>query len=212
MEFKPLHIRINHSTLLSITEPEIEKFDVTDIARVLSKIARFNGHGFGDRFMSVAEHSVNVAHVVGTTCDHYGFSKQVKQEFMLAGLFHDGHEFIIGDVATPVKELFGRPMIRKACAPMDEAIAEIIGIDPALFHSDIVKDADAYMLGIECAWLFNGEGEKTAVTELHKLARRRGDFYVEGFFSRKPKIGLSFEEARVTFWEAYAEICELAYV
>src|SRR6266403_91014 len=59
-----------------------------DIARGLSKICRFTGQI--DPFYSVAEHSVEVMHLV-------------PQELKLAALLHDASEAYLSDLSRPFK-------------------------------------------------------------------------------------------------------------
>lgn len=68
-------------------DPRAEEVDIKDIAKALSKIARFNGHV--DRFYSVAEHSIRVAQLV--------------KEDKLEALLHDSTEAYIGDLTRPLK-------------------------------------------------------------------------------------------------------------
>lgn len=73
--------------------------DINDIAYSLSNINRFNGHSM--RPISVAEHSLMVCEIAER---HF----QIKcPAGLLATLLHDAHEYLIGDVSTPVKALLG---------------------------------------------------------------------------------------------------------
>lgn len=99
-------------------DPTPDMFEVRDIARGLSQTARFGGQGGGgQRFYSVAEHSVNVADVVSKisvgsdrrpseTFDGWlarGISPLMRTR-ILSALFHDGPEgLFLGDMATPIK-------------------------------------------------------------------------------------------------------------
>lgn len=209
MNFKPLTIRIDKHTLLSITEPEQEFVSVRDISRVLSKIPRFNGHGVGTRSIPVGEHSINVAFKVRSYCRAMVYGNTLTKTLMLAGLLHDGHEYIIGDMATPVKNHVGRAHIYNIVAPMDEAIAAHIGIEPSYFHHPAIKWADRKMLEVECEWLFEGEYFDDAESDLQILAAKRPLVHKTGLLRRKPKVGLNFAEADAAFWAAFEYICEL---
>ena len=63
---------------------------IRDIARALSKICRYTGHVVCDGIYSVAQHSVLV-------------SKHCDPEYSLQGLLHDGSEYALTDVSTPLK-------------------------------------------------------------------------------------------------------------
>lgn len=58
------------------------------IAHALGNLCRFTGHV--REFYSVAEHSVHCSHLV-------------PEEFALEALLHDGHEALVGDMASPLK-------------------------------------------------------------------------------------------------------------
>ncbi len=75
-----------------VPDPVAPTYDVNVgvIAESLSKQCRFNGHCKG--FYSVAEHSVLVSHLIDP-------------EYALAGLMHDVHEILTGDIPTPVKSV-----------------------------------------------------------------------------------------------------------
>jgi uncharacterized protein len=64
-----------------------------DISQSLSMTCRFSGAA--EKFISVAEHSVNVARHLAAK----GYSKEVQ----LHGLLHDAHEAYLGDMTTPVR-------------------------------------------------------------------------------------------------------------
>lgn len=66
-----------------------EQFDILDIAKALSKICRYAGHL--ERFLSVAEHSVNVASLIEDT------------EAKKWGLLHDAAEAYTSDIPRPLK-------------------------------------------------------------------------------------------------------------
>jgi len=65
-----------------------EDIRIEDIAASLSKLCRFLGHG--KHFISVAEHSFMVSHLVHS-------------KHALAGLLHDGSEAYLQDIPSPIK-------------------------------------------------------------------------------------------------------------
>jgi uncharacterized protein len=69
-------------------DPVPEEVEITDIARALSMMCRYNGHC--SRFYSVGEHSVIV-------------SRLVPPEDALWGLLHDASEAYIADIVKPAK-------------------------------------------------------------------------------------------------------------
>jgi len=72
---------------------------VMDMAYSLSNIRRFNGHA--TRNVSVLEHSLMVFDIMRF---HLGIKSPAA---LLAGVMHDAHEYLIGDITQPVKQLMG---------------------------------------------------------------------------------------------------------
>ncbi len=111
-------------------DPQPEDFEPDDIAVVLSRQPRFVGH---TKFRySVAQHSVLVA-------------KLCPDPF--AGLLHDVHEMVVGDVSTPLKQVleFLNPGFRDALKSItdlvDAVLMEKYGvgkmITPEVKHADL---------------------------------------------------------------------------
>lgn len=205
-------IRIDKKTLIDVANPDPRSICITDIARVLANIPRFNGHGEDGRRISVAEHSVNVLNIVETEIEYLESSGYYPifagttnpTELKLAALLHDGHEFLVSDVATPVKETIGRAVFHTVSAPIDKAIGEAIGFNHELMNHSIVKDADRLSLNLESAWLFNNC--KSLERQIVALAEKRKVVYRQGWLNRKPKIGLNTEQARHLFLESFEGI------
>jgi 5'-deoxynucleotidase YfbR-like HD superfamily hydrolase len=198
-------IRIDKNTLLNFTSPDIEHICVTDIARVLAKNPRYNGHGVGFKIISIAEHSVNVYLMVKKWLRRAGIPKHMLRQYYLSALFHDAHEYIIGDIPTPVKNAIGRDAIRSSVASLDAAFGEKFEFDATFMHGSSVKTADAEMLIAEGEWLFERNNFEYYTTFLQELAATRPIIHRIGF-KRKPKIGLSPVEARDLFLECFYEI------
>lgn len=71
---------------------------LSEIAHSLAYINRYTGHA--NRAYSVAEHSLLVANIARTE-----FGADAGGQ--LAALMHDAHECIVGDVASPIKQVLG---------------------------------------------------------------------------------------------------------
>lgn len=111
-----------------LSNPRPEQIDIDDIATALSRLARFNGHG--TRFYSVAQHSVVV-------------SLSVPAELAMHALLHDAAEAYLGDIVTPVKQLF--PLLRGIEDHMQAVIHRALGVEyidhPAIKRADLAAMA-----------------------------------------------------------------------
>lgn len=85
-------IPLRSGVYFDFLNPESCAFTIEDVVHGLSNICRFGGHA---EFYSVAQHSVHVSEVV----------ELVAPEHALAALMHDAHEFVMGDMVSPLKEL-----------------------------------------------------------------------------------------------------------
>lgn len=86
---------------LDLLDPTPMDIEIEDIAHGLSFVARWNGQTVGDYAYSVAEHSLLVERL---------FSKlepKSPAKWRLAALLHDGPEYVIGDMISPVKAAVG---------------------------------------------------------------------------------------------------------
>jgi hypothetical protein len=127
--------------LVSPLDLRPEDVKLIDVATALGNICRFNGHC---RFLSVAEHSINVAlriHEAGG-----GLALQ------LAGLLHDAAEAYLGDTVSPLKQQPSYAFVREAEDRADVAIAAALGLGVVtvdLMHSSLVRKADSDVLALE---------------------------------------------------------------
>lgn len=115
--------------------------ELVDIATALGNICRYGGHC---RFMSVAEHSVNVSQWVRVQ------GGTLRQQ--LAGLLHDAHEAYHGDIIAPIKygsgETFER-MVNERELAADTAIAPKFGLHWSDFRDPLVKAGDLAVREVE---------------------------------------------------------------
>ena len=169
-----------------LVNPEGSDFSILDIASSLSKICRFTGHVHRDRFYSVAEHSVNV-------------SLLVPPRFALAGLLHDAAEFILQDIASPLKRLL--PDYRALEARIERVIFKKFGVDGFLVPHmhPLIKEADLVMLATERRDLMplGVGGDESPWAMLAGVPLRT-----------EPVIGLEHREARALFIERYMEVTQ----
>lgn len=134
-----------------------EEADVTieDIAHHLSHVNRFSG---ATRFpYSVAQHSCLVEELVSIYDD--------RVESRIAGLIHDAHEYVMGDLPTPfqhwVNHAYGRgeDIIGEAKIALDAQILPKIGV-PYPFSEDVsqmVHRCDKMAFLIEASQLFSSK-------------------------------------------------------
>ena len=135
-------------TAIDLASPDTYEFKVEPIAKMLSKIKRFNGYG-----LDVANHSVQMARIL--------YSYTGNPHIALAGLLHDAQEAFVGDVATPVKHAVGtawevmetnlqRAIMSQLCPSRKHTLA----IQP------LIKLVDTYLLKIEIEALLISEAYK----------------------------------------------------
>lgn len=136
---------------------ELRRFDLVNptaamvhfpaVAHVLARIPRFAGHTAGDLIYSVAQHCVEGAYAIERDTGN--------REAARAFLLHDGHEYIMGDIATPLVTALDwwdgggavSAAVRSLKNSLDEAIYEAAGIGWPLLRSVrvIVKEYDIRM-------------------------------------------------------------------
>ena len=129
---------------LDLLDPSPLDIEIEDIARGISRVARWNGQTSGDHAFSVAEHSVLVEAIFGrlypdATCEE-----------RLKCLLHDAPEYVIGDMISPFKSALG--LDYKAFeARLEEAIHLRFGLRPKTskaLHKKI-KQADGVSAYLE---------------------------------------------------------------
>ena len=89
--------RMHSGRRLNFLSPSPFDVEIEDIARGLARLARWNGQTSGNRIFSVAQHALLVVELLE------GHDRAVR----LAGLLHDGAEYVIGDIVSPLKAILG---------------------------------------------------------------------------------------------------------
>jgi hypothetical protein len=126
--------------------PHDPKINVAAAAHSLSQVNRYNGHGYFP--WSVASHSVLVADLVAE--ELHGNPMEVYD-----ALWHDGTEYVLADVASPLKVLL--PDWRALDKTTDKAFREQLGLPTE--KSKKVKVADWLALFIEAYQLMPSKAE-----------------------------------------------------
>lgn len=132
-------IRVRSGRYVELLDPKPDEIALEDIAHALAYICRFGGHTAS--FYSVAEHSLFVSAML-----HRQFGDP---RLTLAGLLHDATEAYLGDMVRPLKRQL--PAYKEAEDRMADVIAQHFGIDGALFHHPLVREADEQALVFEMA-------------------------------------------------------------
>lgn len=86
---------------LDLLDPTPVDIEIEDIAHGLAFVARWNGQTSGDYAYSVAEHSLLVEAL------YTRMVPNAPARWRLAALLHDGPEYVIGDMISPVKAAVG---------------------------------------------------------------------------------------------------------
>ena len=102
---------------LDLLNPSPLDIEIEDIARGISRVARWNGQTCGEYPLSVAQHSVIVAELLKS------YNENIEIKWQLAALLHDAAEYIISDMITPLKSFLGEEYIQ-----LEEKIQSAINI------------------------------------------------------------------------------------
>ncbi len=102
---------------LDLLNPSPLDIEIEDIARGISRVARWNGQTSGEYPLSVAQHSVIVAELLKS------YNENIEIKWQLAALLHDAAEYIISDMITPLKSFLGEEYIQ-----LEEKIQSAINI------------------------------------------------------------------------------------
>ena len=73
---------------LNLLNPSPLDIEIEDIAKGISRVARWNGQTLGDHPLSVAQHSVIVADILSIN------KNNILKKWLLAALLHDAAEYI----------------------------------------------------------------------------------------------------------------------
>ena len=99
------HVRTGSGMRIYLADPDPELIEFKDIAKGLSRIARWNGQTTGVHPYSVAQHSVMVSRIAGTmlTIDSTYHDETDHPHIEMLALMHDAAEYLIGDIVRPVR-------------------------------------------------------------------------------------------------------------
>jgi len=86
---------------LDLLDPSPLDIEIEDIAHGLARVARWNGQTLGPEIFSVAQHSLLVEAIASQ------LEPDLARPVRLALLLHDGPEYVIGDIISPLKAVIG---------------------------------------------------------------------------------------------------------
>ena len=144
---------------LDLLNPSPLDIEIEDIARGISRVARWNGQTSGEYPLSVAQHSVIVAELLKS------HNENIEIKWQLAALLHDAAEYIISDMITPLKSFLGEEYIQ-----LEEKIQSAINIRFSLPGEipkkiyKLIKNCDrqtAFIEAIQLAGFTLKEAKKT---------------------------------------------------
>lgn len=160
-------------------EPNMDDFDVIDVARALSNICRFGGHV--KYHYSVAQHS--------WLCSYLAPS-----EFAFEALCHDMTEAYLGDVITQLKRRL--PEYKLIESNLEEKIRAKLLLPPTMSEQAHRVDLEALLL--EKKVLLNCDEE----WEILDGIKFRGEFIDDGYL-----LKFTPEIAYKNFLRRFAELC-----
>ncbi len=139
--------------------PRVDDVDLYDVATVLSRLCRYNGHTI--RWYSVAEHCCLMA---DWTMRQPGAAPRDG----LTALHHDDAEYIIGDLVRPIKVTL--PDFKEIETRIDRAVALRFGTEYPF--PQWLKDADSRILRDERIHVMNPSGNNWGIDGLEPLGVR----------------------------------------
>lgn len=134
-------VQLHSGFCLDLMAPDLSGLTLTDLATGLSRIPRFTGATLGEHPYSVAQHSWLVATIMG--------ERQHTRTLQAAGLLHDAHEALMGDITSPVKAALGGHVVQELEARLQAALARRFGLGPMIFAEWPIKHADLDALETE---------------------------------------------------------------
>ena len=117
------------------------KEDIKVIAKGLSKTGRFSGQGV--ELYSVAEHSVLLSRIM-----RY---EKLSNELALVALMHDSPDFLLGDIATPIRQHLKMIHYNALYESMLYNFIEATGIKDITSKLDLIDEYDKRLALTEAA-------------------------------------------------------------
>lgn len=134
-------VQLHSGFCVDLLAPDLRDLTLTDIATGLSRIARFVGATKGAHPYTVAQHSCLVADILEQRRETHAMQK--------AGLLHDAHEALMGDIISPVKAALGRHVVHELERRLQVALSARFGLGPMIWCQPTLDQADADALATE---------------------------------------------------------------
>lgn len=130
-------------------KPSAKDVSLEDIAHALANTPRFRAH---IPWYSVAEHAL--------LCRRLLKEEGASLEYQLGALHHDSHEAYLGDIPTPLKNLFRGQgnHYDEMVLQVDWAICDAFGLSLSWMRNDSVHWVDQQALAIEARALKHSRG------------------------------------------------------
>ena len=134
-------VQLHSGYCVDLLVPDLSGLTLTDIATGLSRIPRFVGATRGAHPYTVAQHCCLVADILAAR--HHTLAMQK------AGLLHDAHEALCGDIISPVKAALGRHVVHELERRLQVALSARFGLGPMIWCQPGIEHADADALATE---------------------------------------------------------------
>lgn len=136
--------RLSSGKYVDLSSLSVDDIDINDISKALNYIYRFTGHWKDNEPLTVAQHTKLVAHLSKII-----FPGDLAVE--LDCTMHDFAEAYTGDIATPLKRIFG-PQFKEYEDKVEDTIYEKLWVGPVPHSKEIYesrKVCDLLALDIE---------------------------------------------------------------
>ena len=134
-------VQLHSGFCVDLLAPDLRGLTLTDLATGLSRLARFNGATKGAHPYTVAQHLCLVNDILR--------ERRHTHAMQVAGLLHDAHEALCGDIISPVKAALGRSVVHELERRLQVALSARFGLGPLIWCQPALQQADADALATE---------------------------------------------------------------
>ncbi|MBL1241380.1 MAG: HD family hydrolase [OCS116 cluster bacterium] len=181
---------------LDLLDPSPVDVEISDIARGIACVARWNGQTKGDHAFSVAEHSLIVADIC------VDMLPTISPKLEMMALLHDASEYVIGDMISPFKNALGLDY-RQFEDRLETAIHIRFGLParPTTQEKKLIKQAD-----LACAYYEATQLAGFSVEEADKFFDRPQNLSKTIITKLEAMQPLSVRQAEAAFLSRFAQI------